>query len=137
MLYLGLPLEIPEVMRLFGSVLPPEEVNKFYTAGADDYDYKFNNVAFHDSLKKKATTLRLYYLDKGVWILGFGFDHLHYNLWEPMRPVEESLACVLRAKGEWVNEMTALGIDLSSVTIARMESASKIVQNPQPILVEW
>jgi hypothetical protein len=120
MLYLGLPLYSDEIARLLKDVLKG-----------------WSSASGFNHLLERCTSIRVYDLDKYVMVLGFELNEFRSNLWGPTRSVEELAALLQLKKGEWMREMKKLGVDLSSVTLARMEDEDEVVQNPEPFLMEW
>lgn len=110
MLYVGLPLEYDECARLLiGNKIP-------------------EGVSFHIDtyLKNMKSKLRYYPIDKGFNILGF-------EVYGDKMSVENLCILLLSLKSQFVEEMKSLKIDLSRVSIARMEEEPEIVENPSPM----
>ena len=80
------------------------------------------------------TSLRLYFIDKGVCILGLDVPQIRKNYWEPVRGVDECIALIQLRKHEWLREVARLKLDMRAVTLAHMEAEDEVVENPQPAL---
>lgn len=162
MLYVGLPLYGYEIVRLLAPILSKAEIDSilvfddeedtikfrkeyldnpvalehptsywYYLEGSP---YSFNENKLNATLKTK-TTLRVFWIDKGVYILGFEIDEICANLWAPLTSFEDSLAHLAAKKAEWLAEVTRLGIDRRRVSIAHMEAESEIAENAEPVLI--
>ena len=154
MLLIGLPLSGYEIARLFGCILSKDEIaeciefvdiesehtflNEYAAAdGCEDHSvYYFYERRLNELIRDK-TNLRVHWLDKGVFFLGYDIPEIRTNLWSPMKTVEESLVLILSRKVDWLNEVKRIKMDLSKVLIAHMEDESKFLFNPEPVLVSW
>lgn len=155
MIYIGLPLSGYEVIRLFGCILSKDEMNanlcfendeskkefldKFHTTDDGDEDHSVYCINDHhlQSCITNKTSLGVYYLDKGVYVLGYEFPELRDNLWAPMKSVEENLVSILSRKVDWLNETKRIGMDLSKVKIEHMEDKPEFLFDPDPVLLSW
>ena len=121
MLYIGLPLYQEEIERLFEATDPTMSI--------------FMMIEL--ALKKKDSKIGIHFLDKGVYVLGYEIPDFWKNIWgRPTISVEDSVIRILQKKKEGKADVKELGLDLSTVPLARMEQEDEIVENPEPFLIE-
>ena len=113
MLYVGLPLEYNECVRLLNGHKLPDDVS------FDICEY----------LKRMNSKLKYVGIDKGFNILGFG-------VYSDDMSVENLCILLLTLKNQFLEEMKSLKVDLSRVEIARMEMEPEIVENPSPMALQ-
>jgi hypothetical protein len=77
---------------------------------------------------KRNSKLSFEYLDKGVCILGIRFEE--YSM-----PADDAVLQILQMKKTFIEEISTLGVDISTVEISRMEEESVLVHNPQPYVI--
>lgn len=121
MVYIGITLYMEEALRILN--MNGTFVKSFYdTKPIDDF------------LKDIGSCLSFRYLDKGVCVLGIPLegDRMY---WPSMICVEDGLSQILQLTKKFREEVRCLKIDLSSVTIAQMESEALQMQNPDPFLI--
>ena len=121
MLYIGLPLYQEEIERLFEASDPTLSI--------------FMMIQL--ALEKKGSKIGLHYLDKNVYVLGYEIPDFWKNIWgRPTISVEDSVILILQKKKEWKADVKELGLNLSTVTLARMEDEDEVMTNPEPFLIE-
>lgn len=121
MLYIGLPLYSEEIERLFEATDPTLSIL----------------VMIQLALGKKGSKMEFHYLDKNVYVMGYEIPDFWKNIWgHPTISVEDSVILILQKKKEWKAEIESLGLNLSTVTLARMEDEDEIVKHPEPFLIE-
>ena len=121
MLYIGIPLYRDEIERLF-----------------EDADSKLCGMSIIQiALKQKGSELDFHYIDKGVYVFGYEIPDFWKNiLGQPTLSIEDSVILILQKKKQWKEEVTKLGLNMTKVTLARMEDEDEIVANPEPFLME-
>ena len=78
--------------------------------------------------------LDLYYIDKGVYIMGVEVNEIHICD-RAYQSVDAGLMQILIAKKKVVDGLKALGVNLSRFQIAPMEEEPIWVENPEPYLI--
>jgi len=97
------------------------------------YDFERNFNAYTDAAFRG---IRVFWVGKNVHILGYTVDEFQGNLWAPTRSVEELCALMQVKKFEWIRALKSLGVDLSTVTLARMEAEDEVVSFPEPFMMQ-
>lgn len=111
-MYVGLPLEYMEAVRLLGKA--SEEFS------VEDY------------LKAQWSPLTFKWIDKKLWVLG-----VKVYSDDDMTHVEKIIENIKLAEKIFYIEAKRLNIDLSSVKIVEMESSPVEVKNAKPYLLEY
>ncbi len=121
MLYIGIPLYREEIERLF-----------------EEADPKLCGMSIIQiALKDKGIKLDFHYTDKSVYVFGYEILDFWKNIWgRPTISVEDSVILILQKKKQWKEEVAKLGLNLTKVTLARMEDEDEIVTNPEPFLLD-
>ena len=74
-----------------------------------------------DALIAARTSLRLYFIDKGVCMGCLDVPQIRKNYWAPVRCVDECIALIIQLrKHEWLREVARLKLDMRAVTLAHM-----------------
>ena len=113
MLYVGLPLEFEECVRLLTGELDPDE-----------------NFSVQDFLKEKGSDLVFVWIDKGVYAFG-------YELKGGYMETEEMVKHIRHYQEKFDAEMVKLGIDLSVVDIAYIDDAEEPMINVKAMLLQF
>lgn len=110
-MYVGLPLEYMEAVRLLGK---------------DSEEF-----SVEDYLKAQWSPFTFKWIDKNLWILGV---EIHMDSYIHVGPMIEYIK---RAEEIFYNEIKRLNIDLSSVNIVEMECSPIEVKNVKPYLLQY
>ena len=121
MAYVGITIEVPEALRLLN-------------LGLEFAKHSYDTGPIDQYLRECDSALRFVYVDKGVCILGLPFRG-EPQYWPPMLGVENSILRIRSLAQKFRDEANRLGIDLSKVVIAVMESESIEIENPEPFLI--
>jgi hypothetical protein len=132
MLYLGLQMRAEMAAKLL-------KVPGTWDPTSETYDSGSTEILVNTVLTKheRKPSIRLYYLDKGVCILGLKLEDAYQNLWKRHDTLTETLKAILDAKLIFKENVKALGMDLSEVWIEYMEDGTELQKNPEPTLLEW
>lgn len=118
MVYIGYPISFETACALFGIVY------------SQDYDKL--NTALDAHLEKYG--LKLYFYDKGVFILGMVIKELWVGN-DKYVPVNDALELMVLYKKQVIESLSAAGADLTEFNIEIMEGEPIRVYNPQPYAI--
>lgn len=113
MMYVGLPLEFEECVRLLTGELCPDE-----------------DFSVQDYLKEKGSDLKFIWIDKNVHVLG-------YDLKGRYMETEEMVKHIRHYQEKFDDEIEKLGIDLSVVDIAYMEDLEEPMINVKAMVLQF
>jgi hypothetical protein len=117
MVYIGYPVYYEEAFRLFTPQL---------------LQHGCKEASNFESFLPQFTSLRIHWIDKGVWILGFHLESIDRRYWKPLLSVEDAMISILEAKKHFVEEVKRIQLNTSVVEFAYMEDGEEIVYNPEP-----
>jgi len=117
MVYIGYPVYYEEAFRLFNPQLLQNGCNE---------------PSNFESFLPRFTSLRIHWIDKGVWILGVHLESIDRRYWKPLLSVEDAIIGILEAKKHFVEEVKRIQLNTSVVEFAYMEDGEEIVYNPEP-----
>ncbi len=123
MVYIGFPVYFEEAYRLFKPYL--------LTRGFNEDEARLSEKQFSEYLSK-FTDLKLHWIDKGIWILGYNLETISRRFWNPLLSVEDTVIAILEAKKKFVEEIKKIHLDISEVEFAYMEDGEEKIQNPDP-----
>ena len=123
--YFGIPVEKEEAHRIFGISVPTEE-NVYKAPFLNNYLSSFE--------------LKLYYTDKGQFIIGFILENLNPGGGEDGKSFvsfEKFIAQLCEVNQKFKEAMKLAKADLSAVNIYPMESETYIVNHPEPVIISF
>jgi beta-lactamase class D len=131
-LYFGIPVKSNEAIRIlnldFEKITLEVKKEKYYS------DFTFVEVT--NKYLQKISKIQIYYLDKGLCVVGFLIEET-YDVWNKFINVDELIIKLLNLKILFQKEIEKLNGDLSKVTLEHMEGEPEIVTNPIPYILEW
>lgn len=124
--YIGFPLNIGEICRLFREA-PPNDYREYIT---------IDNI-IENKLKGKSN-ISIYSTDKGQYILGYKMDRF-CDVWtNNMLDIDDAIVEILTHNKKLMKELNILGIDMSgNIEIEYMEGDPEIVRNPKPRIITF
>jgi hypothetical protein len=123
MLYVGLPMNIGETLRLLK--LDEKYVPSFY-----------DTKPIGDYLKQRGSELLFEYLDKGICLLAIQVRYPRKAENDvPNGTVDQTIVDLIDAKQRFFEECHKLTIDLRCVEIQWIESEPFVLENPQPYVI--
>jgi hypothetical protein len=131
-LYFGIPVRVKEAIRILN--LDLVEISKEVKQQKYYCDYTFVDIA--NNYLQKISTIRIYYLDKGLCVCGFIIEEPS-DVWKNFINVDELVIKLLNLKLSFQKEIEKLNGNLCEVKLEYMEGIPKIVKNPIPYILEW
>jgi hypothetical protein len=128
MVYIGYPVLFEEAYRLF----KPQLLLHGYK---EEDNQKAGNYPHYNIIEKYLplfTSLRIHWIDKGVYILGFELDDIDRRFWKPLLSADDAAIAILQAKKRFKEEVKAIQLNTSVVEFAYMEDGEETVYNPEP-----
>ena len=124
MSYIGFPVSVEEAIRLMED----------YIRNQNEDPQSIQDEHHLNPILSKFTSLRLVWIDKNQYILGFAVADLATRFWLPLLSVDEAIILLIETKLKFKKELTRLNLDLSSITFCHMEDADSEQKFPEPLL---
>lgn len=121
MAYVGIPISLEEAIRLTKDHVRNQNVPIEMIETRSDLN----------RILAKFTTLRHYWIDKNQCIFGLEVNDISCRFWN-LLSVDDTILKLLETKLKFIQEITRLNLDLSTVTFCHMEEEDTVHQNPQP-----
>lgn len=129
--YLGYSLSLPELLRIFDIDF---DKDAYYnnTMPADDIISHIDDV--EEYFEDNSTKLRIYYIDKGLYVLGYRIDNLNY-----LDTLDyQSSSIVNNLKYTFMRELKILNANITPVKLQYLEDTeTEIAHSPAPYLIYW